>query len=221
MEVSKITLNFATKSDNTKYNTKNITKMAQTNNTIVDFTNNVISGTFGVSMLSITEPRMRKTNNPYFGRVRKASLLTNVALGYNYENNVKIRLERKGLDENAKAFTSEKPKGKSWERPNWILFADADPNKKYLRCTMRPTTKAVVRYIVDGKIATDKQVEEIKEFLYASTSKKQEAHGLEEEEQVIVRDYLFDNIMYLAQGSTTYAKSVEAEVLYNAIKVLK
>lgn len=187
---------------------------------IIDFTDNINAGTFGVAMLTLTTPKMRKTNNPYFGRVQKCTLTTNVALGYDYANNVNLRLERKGVE--GEKFVAEKPNGKTWVKPKYILCADKDAKKMYLRCTMRPTTKAVVRYLIDKRFATDKEIAEIKGFMPApSTSKKQESAGLTEEEQVIVRDYGFDGIIYLAQGNKIYSHSVEAEVLYNAMRVLK
>ena len=40
-------------------------------NTIKDFVNNINKGTFGIQMVSVTEPKMNKRNNPYYGRVQK------------------------------------------------------------------------------------------------------------------------------------------------------
>lgn len=177
--------------------------MAQNFNSVSEFTKNVSRGTFGISLITLTEPKMRKTNNPYFGRVHKASYMTNVALGYDYENSVNNRLDKKGLDAD---FQAEKPKGKSWAEYPYILQADKDASVKYLRCTMRANTKAKSIYILDGKVVTDDNtLLEIKSFIQkSSTSKKQTEIGLEDNEQVIVRDYKLDGIIYLGQGNKSF-----------------
>jgi len=55
------------------------------------------SNTFvGVTMTTV--PRMRKTNNPWFGRVRKTSTVTG-CVHYNYESNVNAQREREGKPE--------------------------------------------------------------------------------------------------------------------------
>lgn len=172
-------------------------------NSVIEFVKNVSRGTFGISLITLTEPKMRKTNNPYFGRVHKATYLTNVALGYNYENSVNNRLDRKGLETD---FQAEKPKGKSWDEYPYILKSDKDASIKYLRCTMRQNTKAKSVYILDGKIVTDASVEaEIKGFIpTSSTSKKQAESGLDDAEQVVVRDYKLDGVIYLGQGEKSF-----------------
>lgn len=177
--------------------------MAQNFNSVSEFTKNVSRGTFGISLITLTEPKMRKTNNPFYGRVHKASYMTNVALGYDYENSVNNRLDKKGLEAD---FQAEKPKGKSWCEYPYILQADKDASVKYLRCTMRANTKAKSIYILDGKVVTDDNtLLEIKSFIQkSSTSKKQTESGLEDNEQVIVRDYKLDGIIYLGQGNKSF-----------------
>lgn len=177
--------------------------MIQNFHSISDFTKNVSRGTFGISLITLTEPKMRKTNNPYFGRIHKATYMTNVALGYDYENSVNNRLDKKGIESN---FQAEKPKGKSWDEYPYILQADKDTSIKYLRCTMRQNTKAKSVFILDGKIVTDASVEaEIKTFIQtSSTSKKQAEIGLYDTEQVIVRDYKLDGVIYLGQGEKSF-----------------
>ena len=52
---------------------------------IREFVKGINKGTFGITLVAMTEPSgMRKTNNPYVGRVKKISYTTNVALGYDY-----------------------------------------------------------------------------------------------------------------------------------------
>lgn len=181
--------------------------MVQNFNSVSEFTKNVSRGTFGISLITVTVPKMRKTNNPYFGRVHKASYMTNVALGYDYENSVNNRLDRKGIEAD---FQAEKPKGKSWCEYPYILQADKDASIKYLRCTIRPNTKAKSVFILDGKIVTDDAIEaQIKSFIQtSSTSKKQSESGLDDAEQVIVRDYKLDGVIYLGQGDKSFNRVI-------------
>lgn len=176
-------------------------------NSVSEFTKNVSRGTFGIGLITLTVPKMRKTNNPYFNRVHKATYMQNVALGYDYENVVNNRLEKNGVDGD---FKAEKPKGKSWFEYPYILEADKDNSVKYLRCTMRKNTKSKSVFILDGKIVTDEKVlTEIKAFIPApSASKKQEENGLNDDEQVIVRDYKLDGVISLFQGEKVFNRMI-------------
>lgn len=177
----------------------------KTFNSVNDFCVNVPRGTFGISMITLTEPKMNKKNNPYFGRVHKASYMTNVALGYDYENVVNARLERKGLEAD---FVAEKPKGKSWDNYPFILQSDKDSNVKYLRCTMRPNTISKSVYLLDGQIVKDDNiVAEIKSWVPSKgISVKQAESGLEENEQVVVRDFKLEGVIAMSQGEKEYKR---------------
>lgn len=163
-----------------------------------EFVTSLTKGVFGIVIITKTEPRMRKTNNPYFGRVQKVTRLANVAIGYNYENVVNSRLAQEGKDQ--LHFTAQKPNGKSWVKgfENLFLVADKDPSQEYLRTTMRKNTKPTTMYLVDGKQATDAEVAEIKTFI--QTSAKPTNQGLDEGDEVIVRDYKVENIISITLG---------------------
>lgn len=181
--------------------------MAQNFKSVSEFTQNVSRGTFGISLITLTEPKMNKRGNPFYGRVHKATYMTNVALGYDYENTANQRLERKGLEAD---FKAAKPNGKSWCEYPYILQADKDASVKYLRCTMRSNTKAKSIFILDGQLVTDASVEaEIKSFIpKPSISQKQAESGLEEKEQVVVRDYKLEGIIYLGQGEKSFNRVI-------------
>lgn len=178
-----------------------------------EFCNNINKGTFGISLVAVTEPKMNKKGNPFFGRVKKATYITNVALGYTYENVVNNRLDRKGLESN---FESEKPKGKSWLEFPYLLVSDKDNTQQYLRTTMRKNSKIDNIYLLDGKIVNDLDIiNQIKQWLpKPSTSAKQETFGLAEEEQVIVRDFKVENIVSLMQGEKKYTNDIYNIVRY-------
>lgn len=172
-------------------------------NSVSEFVQNVSRGTFGITFIAVTEPKMNKRGNPFYGRVKKATYMSNVALGYDYENVVNARLERKGEEG---TFQAEKPKGKSWDVYPFILQSDKDESIKYLRCTMRPNTATKTLFILDGEIVTDADtIIAIKDWIPKSApSVKQTESGLSEEEQVIVRDYKLDGILCLTQGEKVF-----------------
>lgn len=172
-------------------------------NSISEFTNNVSRGTFGITLIAVTEPKMNKRGNPFYGRVKKATYMSNVALGYDYENTINARLERKGEEGN---YQSEKPKGKSWLEYPYILQSDKDENVKYLRCTIRPNTATKTLFILDGEIVTDADtIIAIKDWMPKSAPcAKQTESGLSDDEQVIVRDYKLDGILCLTQGEKVF-----------------
>lgn len=160
------------------------------------------NGTFGVVINTETEPRMRKTNNPYFGRVRKITRMTNVAIGYNYENVVNARLGREGKEND---FQAEKPNGKHWVCFPNILASDKDESQLYLRTTMRKNTESKSVYTLDGQVVTDTALlAEIKSFIY--TSSKPTNQGLNEGNEVIVRDFKLENVVSLTQGAKEWHK---------------
>lgn len=60
-----------------------------------------ICGIKGVTFASIvteTVPDMRKTDNPYFGKVKKHTRLSAIIGNWSYENSVKNQFAREGLD---------------------------------------------------------------------------------------------------------------------------
>ncbi len=69
-----------------------------------------IKGSQFVSIIANTEPRMRKTNNPYIGRVRKIARVNGI-VNFHYDEGVLRRLEKEG--KSAEDFR----KGESWHEP--------------------------------------------------------------------------------------------------------
>ena len=168
--------------------------------TIKDFVNNIKRGTFGMQLIAVTEPKMNKRNNPYYGKVKKVTYLSNIMLGYDYENVVNNQLKREGKEAD---FVAEAPKGKAWDMYPYILKSTSNEEQLYLRTTIGKATKAQTIYIIDGKMATDNDVAVIKTFM--PTSKPNTNQGTDTE--VIVRDFKLENIVLLKQGNKEYNKS--------------
>ena len=160
----------------------------------------MIKGTFGTTLIAVTEPRMNKRGNPYYGRIQKATYLVNVALGYSYENTVNNRLAREGKEAD---FISQAPFGRVWVEgmENLLLQSTKNEHQYYLRTTMRPNTTAKVVYLIDGRRATEQEVEEILRYIPQSRPTNQ---GLEEGNEVIVRDYKLENILAIKQGAKSF-----------------
>lgn len=165
---------------------------------------NVVRNSFGVCAVLETEPRMKKTANPYVGRVKKVTTYSNIALGRDYYAAVANAADRKGLDGKMEI---EKPKGMTWSEYPYFLVSDKDAEQMYLRLTLNKNTTIKTTYMVDGREATAAEVEEIKTFLYdTSYSLKQAAVGLEETEQVRPMSVKVENIVKIWQGAKCYER---------------
>lgn len=164
---------------------------------------NIKRNTFGVCCTLETEPRMRKTHNPYVGRVTKVTQYINVALGRDYYAAIENAAERKGLDG---TMAHEKPSGMDWFDYPYFLVSDKNPNQYYLRLTLNKNTAVKATYMVDGREATENEVAEIKSFLYDNSySAKQAAVGLaDDDEQIRPFSVKIENIVELHQGGNVY-----------------
>lgn len=122
-----------------------------------------------ISFVSVTTPQMRKGGNPYFGRVQKRTTVKGALFNATYI----------GYD----ADGNELPKNERSKEPlpwgTWRIFRKTidHKGKVYMRCYFLPTTKVVVNYLIDGRTATDAELEEIKTFLYKGGEDKADARG--------------------------------------------
>ena len=158
------------------------------------------------TLTTITEPKMNKRNNPYYGRVTKKSVITGVRTGVSYERCVDASLGRNNIDDH---ITTEKPFGKSWVIVNKILMSDKDNNQLYLRTSWDKSTKVQSSTLyLDGQEVTDADIlTEIKSFMpKPSESKKQADLGLSGVEQISVRDYKFESIAEIKFGDKVWRK---------------
>lgn len=157
-------------------------------------------GVFGVEIVTETEPAMRKTNNPFVGRVKKVTTYSNAILGVDYQNCVNNRLERNGSEAN---YVSEAPKGKKWY--NSFFYVSLDGQTFYLKIGMYKNTTTKSAYYIDGNEATTEQVEQLKPFLQSKSHSvmKQADAGLNEEEQYRIVAPKADNVISVKLGNRT------------------
>lgn len=168
-----------------------------TANQIVSMMSNVKGATI-CTIVSATEPKMRKTANPYIGRVKK---LTKVQyqFGYNYENAVNNRLKKEGKEPN---FSTASRKWGEWVIPNKVA---EHKGEFYLRFyTMENATPKVV-YLVDNRLATPEEVAEIKTFIPASAPSNRQVEAGLTEHFVEPRELKATSILQITLNGTTYA----------------
>ena len=147
---------------------------------IIEQVSRMNKGTFGVEIITETEPAMRKTNNPFVGRVTKITHYINAVLGIDYQNAVNNRLVRKGLENN---YQAEAPKGK--KHYNAFFYQSLDGETFYLKIGMYKNTTSHSILFLDGQPATPAEIEQIKPFLQSKSAniQKQADAGLNETEQ--------------------------------------
>lgn len=156
------------------------------------------------SLTTLTEPKMNKRNNPYYGRVTKKSVITGVRTGVSYSNCVDASLGRNNIDDH---INTEKPFGKSWVVVNKILVSDKDSNQFYLRTSWDKSTKVQSSALyLDGQEVTDTDIlADIKSFMpKPSESKKQATLGLTGQEQISIKDYKFESIQEIKCGDKVW-----------------
>lgn len=167
-------------------------------NNISEFANAIVRNA-AVSLVTLTIPSMRKTANPYVGRVQKRTEYSSVVMGRDYE----ATCTKRGDSEQFGEYKAEKPNGKTWVLFPFVLRSDKDPNQQYVRFALNANYTAHSTYYVDGRKATDAEVEEIKSFIPPKKPcAKQAAYGVQNE--VRVMDVKIENIVELAQGEHVF-----------------
>jgi hypothetical protein len=147
-----------------------------------------VSGTTIVSVDTITDPRMKKTNNPHLGTLKHQTL--NGMVGFDYPNSNNNQLEREGKERDFK------PQPRKWGvlRSN-RLFVD-HKDKTYLQ--LQITSSSSRRFMKDG-VEVNEEV--IKPFLPKSYAPKTQDKL---DKKIIVRDVEVSNIKSIRFKGTTY-----------------
>lgn len=138
-----------------------------------------------VDIETATEPKMNKTNNPYYGRVKKHTAYLSVDFGKNYTDEVNRRRAEEGKSTD---FQTQKS---LYERVNEYFVKRGE--QVYLQFMFNENTKTKSIYTIDGKPATDAEVEQIKSFM--PSKGKHTNQGLER--QVDLRIVKIENIVSL------------------------
>ena len=170
-------------------------------NEVIMAARKVVRGEF-VGITYMSEPQMRKTNNPYLNDCVK---VTNQVLqmGVNYGNSVE--------NASGQEFVPQKMSGK--HHIDWIIAqSDKDENQYYICLQYVKCTKCVSMYFhKDGSKYTEAEVNELKTFFYEKhESKTQAAVGLHGEEQKKPFQVKVENVLEIRQTAKLYEYNVEA-----------
>lgn len=159
-----------------------------------------VAGSKGMTIEMCAEPKMRKTNNPFIGRVIKHTTFIHPYLGCKYESMVNRQGARQGIDDTFKADSIK------WATNLNAYFIEHNGTKDmYLKVGVCSDTIVKSSYTIDGREATAEEVEQIQSFMQSSgDSQKQLAYGIEADKQVKWRTINMENIISIRQGSRTY-----------------
>lgn len=147
--------------------------------------------------------------------IKKLAVYNGIQFGTSYENGVTNALTRNGIDAE---FKAEPMKGKVWYAYPRVEQSIKDANQYYVRFTRTKATKVTSCYIIDGRKATEAEVEVIKSYLYAtSTSAKQTALGLADEEQKKPFSPKFESIVAWTVDKDCY---YDSELVAESIKAI-
>jgi hypothetical protein len=168
------------------------------NTSLFSILDTIANGTF-VGVHSLTEPKMRKTNNPFNGhRVQKLTIQT-LQWGYNYANAVNNRIG----DTKHETFVADSLKWGEWLVPNKVITHNGKLYARFYKVDNEMASSNVT-YLIDGIIATEEQEQVIKSFLIAPSSSARQAEVGLTEHQVKPRDFSFDNIIGLSFKGEMY-----------------
>ncbi len=158
-----------------------------------------------VNVVMNTEPEMNKgrgaNRNPFLGRVRKISV-ANYRFNADYERICRNKQKKNGEEP---TFVADAMSGRHWLVRNKVEESNKD-NTLYMRLYVAPNDGYKCIYLLDGRMATPKQIEEIKAWFpkKSSYSKKQLEAGIPEEEQLEVRSPKFSSLYRVRLNHTKY-----------------
>jgi hypothetical protein len=168
---------------------KTATKLTESE--LVSIIQRTVKGTTVVSIDAVTEPKMNKTGNPYYGKVEKHCRMDGM-IGFDYENSVNNQAKREGLAPDREA------KPRQWG----VLTADrlfvVHNGAYYLQMKCQSASDPIYKNRTTGE---EIPVISLDRFLPArSSSSTQE--GLEKE--IVVRDVKLCNVKKIRMFGVEY-----------------
>ena len=159
----------------------------------------VLANLKGGTMVYLTS--LTDVDVPFYhclGKVQKFCRQS-MQVGCSYENSVNNRLERKGFN---RAFRSSHLPWGRWLILNRII---EHRGKYYARFYKTANSNPQIVYLVNGRVATPREVRIIKRYdsLY-TFSHRQNQYGLSRMEQINVRNYELTNIISISAEGETY-----------------
>lgn len=164
------------------------------------------------TITTLTQVQMVKRGNPYKDTPILKYAIRNCKFGGNYENAVNNHIERVGGARDFKADSL--PWGK------WKVFGRTIDNHGTIHGRFQTLPNAVIKsvYIIDGRVATESEVEIIKRFEKKHNSTKQDNAGLHGKEQVSVYSPKLENILKVVWGENEWVSEDYASATAIATK---
>lgn len=153
-----------------------------------------------VTLTSVTTPRMRKTDNPYYKgsgewNLRKISRV-NGAIGWVYENSVNYQREREGKEADFESYPRQ------WGQRLYPTPLVYHPKKDKYYLEVKVEKRLETKYVTNN--GKEVPIEELKPFLYNSSGGRQ---GVDN--KIKLRDYSIKNIKKIRMNSVQYELSGE------------
>ena len=152
--------------------------------TVADLETKLAALPKGANIITVqmaTVPRMQKTGNPYFDKVRKYAI-ANVQIQADYENAVNAQRRKEGKADDFKA----QPRVWGERIGNTCLIAHK--GRKYMAFRALRCLKSTLRD-TRGRFLCDTAIEHIKTFMYVSKSKTQKV-----DTEIVWRTVALDNV---------------------------
>lgn len=161
-----------------------------------------------LTIISRSEAKMNKTNNPFYHKEGRSWVADHLVekeaestydFGGSYEKRVNEALVADG---STATFESEGLKWGSWLVKGKVIEHNG---KLYVRCYVKNGVATRYSYLVDGRPATDSELENIKEYSpeHKESAKQSEA-GLLVGKQIIPNNVDFDNIVSISFDGEDY-----------------
>lgn len=158
---------------------------------------NVIESIRGVSFASIhsvTRLDMRKTGNPFAGKILKVSKILAIVGNWSYENSLINQAKRENVE------TEFEIKPRKWGfRLNDSGIVEHN-GKLYLECKVEKSISSRIVFD-DGRFIPNKDIEIIRSFI---PIRKESSTQEPIEKKIILRDYAFDSIRKIRLNGITY-----------------
>jgi hypothetical protein len=158
-----------------------------------------------VTVASVTVPRMRKTNNPYYDRVKKHSIVVG-DICFNYENEVNKQRHRESTLSLVAGVPTQQPvtefkaQSRTWgdkeqtrERIGALVYHGADA---YLELLVKQSVRHEYRDS-EGNVV-DRSV--LEPFIYKAPKPQTQ----QTDKEIIVRDYKLTNIVSIVLAGRVY-----------------
>jgi hypothetical protein len=156
---------------------------------------NQIQKSMFINVTMVTDVRMNKTGNPFFGQIKKVSSC-NYLIGNDYETRVNSNEVKEGFEGN---FESFKPSGKH-HISKCVLVDDKTESVHYLMVENFHEIKSKVVYLKNGQPMDEIEINLMKSFLV----KVSETSRQDQERKVMVITPKIENIKECTLNGTHY-----------------